>query len=147
MWEKRGDADMARRRDIDWMREWIEEQQEERLRRHPPLPSQAHLYNDWSFIPTTNVWDDPDEGEHRLFVVQACLWRDDWDECACWSPVIGTAIRAFADFVEAQWFAKQQQTLRGERLGMIETDVRGPLSEEVFLVKETGLRDRFFWGR
>jgi hypothetical protein len=98
------------------------------------------MKDDWSFIPIQSARDDPPLGQTRLYVVQTCRWRDDWDEDACWSPVDGMALAAFDDFVRAKWDAGERQRSRGERLGLIEVDVGGVLAAEVYLVKESGAR-------
>jgi hypothetical protein len=136
---------MARRHDFDWRREWIEEQieaetQEERV---PFWWRPAVLKDDWSFIPVHSARNDPPPGRTRLYVVQTCRWRDDWEEFARWSAHDGRALAAFDDFVGAKWYASREQVERGERLGMIEIDVAGALGEEVFLLKDSDARHQW----
>lgn len=120
--------------DFDWHAEWRAEQTEveQELLASPP-PKVEHY--DWRDIPSNFLRHEPAEGKDRLFVLQTCRWREDWDEGACWSPEDGRALLAFLDFARAEQVAKAQQTTLNRRLGIVEVALQGMPSGPVFLVK------------
>src|SRR4051794_12444661 len=76
----RCDAAMARRKGVDWRREWaIEQLEEDRERQAGPQPRPSPHRDDWRAVPTDLLSVAAAEGRVRLFVVQTCRWREDWD--------------------------------------------------------------------
>jgi hypothetical protein len=129
---------MGRGREIDWRREWEEEQRDaETAQKRVPFwwsPKTASE-DDWAPIPILHAQHDPPAGWTRLYVVQTCRWRGEWDECACWSPEDGHALGAHVEHANAESHATLEEHLLGARVGLVEVDVEGPLGGEVFLVK------------
>jgi hypothetical protein len=143
---------MSRRREINWRREWEEEQieieSEQRRIPEPPHP------DDWRDVPVILLRQpDPEvvrrfcrlfsdrEDENlpdrlakchvRRFVIQTCRWREDWDECRCWSPEDGRSIVAFANFSQAKEVSKHLESFRQERFGVVEIQLDHPRSRSI----------------
>jgi len=120
---------VATRRDFDWRKEWREWQPDDRIdnQRRPEIEA-----GDWRAIPTQLIEKAPAAGRRRLFVLQTCCWHEQEDEG--WWEVDGVALRAYRDRDEAEREARRQQTIRGERLGVVETETDRSPDGELYLV-------------
>ena len=115
---------MGKRRQIDWRREWDLEQieaDEERSGKQVNWGEGWRRRDDWRHVPANLIYRDVSEDVWRFYVVQTCRWREDWDECADWSPADGRALVAFATFDQAERCARQQQEAKNERVGVVGT--------------------------
>jgi hypothetical protein len=133
---------MSRRRRIDWRREWdleqIEAEEEQKRGKDPGGDAYRRRHGDWRHVPTEFIRREVEEGHHHLYVVQTCRWREEFDECADWSPEDGRSILAFDNFSQAQRYAKQHQDEVKERMGVVEVVATELPRDELHLVKQDG---------